>query len=153
MRHWQWKVCEQGTVTRPVIAVSILSRHTGQVGNSKAPSGGGGKRPVTRSGVSIFTDEMRTTWHISGYEWTLLVVNVEHHVHTSIELKKRPLNSSLKSDASRAVRNFMRATARLGTASLMTLVSDRGEEADADQPDNPYVHKTFHGGRCKRQKV
>lgn len=34
LRHAQWKVCEHGTVMRPVTAESMRSRHTGQVGNS-----------------------------------------------------------------------------------------------------------------------
>jgi len=34
LRHIQWKVCEQGTVMRPVTAESIRSRQTGHVGSS-----------------------------------------------------------------------------------------------------------------------
>ena len=36
LRHEQWKVCEHGTVTRPVTAESMRSRHTGHVGSSYA---------------------------------------------------------------------------------------------------------------------
>jgi len=34
LRHIQWKVCEQGTVIKPVTAESIRSKQTGHVGNS-----------------------------------------------------------------------------------------------------------------------
>lgn len=65
LRHAQWKVCEQGTVTSPVTAASMRSRHTGQVGSSYAPETGVGTiREIDSeigSSTSIAMESTRTT--------------------------------------------------------------------------------------------
>ena len=70
LRQAQWNVCEQGTVTSPVTAASILSKQTGQVGSSYAPETRvDAKREIlceTWSSTSIAIDTTRTTWHVSG---------------------------------------------------------------------------------------
>lgn len=69
LKHIQWNVCEQGTVTKPVAEASILSRHTGQVGNSYTEDAFAVPRLKVRetaSSVSISTDFTRTTLHVSG---------------------------------------------------------------------------------------
>ena len=62
----QWKVWEHGTVMRPVTAESILSRQTGQVGNSYAEVVEVENGDANVSSVSTLMDETRTTWHVSG---------------------------------------------------------------------------------------
>ena len=69
LKHIQWKVCEQGTVMRPVTAESILSKHTGQVGSSYIFACAGPRREIvceSVSSTSIITDRTCTTWQISG---------------------------------------------------------------------------------------
>lgn len=66
LKQAQWKVCEHGTVTRPVTAESIRSRQTGQVGSSYTASGprstpSRSSNSETESGVSMLTERTRTT--------------------------------------------------------------------------------------------
>ena len=69
LKHVQWNVCVHGTVMRPVTLASILSRHTGQVGNSYSDGGLLLDLLITKdtgSSISILTDFTRTIWQISG---------------------------------------------------------------------------------------
>lgn len=70
LRHIQWKVCEQGTVMRPVTAISILSRQTGHVGSSYMLLGDETNWATpwdTVSSVWSLTERTCTTLQISGW--------------------------------------------------------------------------------------
>jgi hypothetical protein len=53
VRHWQWNVCWQRIVRRPVTLASMRSKHTGQVGNSRRAGVGGGTGRVGSDGDSV----------------------------------------------------------------------------------------------------
>lgn len=56
-------------MTRPVSAVSMRSKHTGQVGNSDITAAWSAKYGIGLPASSVFirTDNTRTTWHVSGW--------------------------------------------------------------------------------------
>jgi hypothetical protein len=54
VRHWQWKVCWQRMVRRPVTLASIRSRQTGHVGSSRRAGVGGGAGRLESVGEDAF---------------------------------------------------------------------------------------------------
>jgi hypothetical protein len=52
VRHWQWNVCWQRMVRRPVTLASMRSRQTGHVGSSRRAGVGGGTGRVASEGDS-----------------------------------------------------------------------------------------------------